>query len=168
MANAQIAILAMKDMNVAKLTSDDLPLFNGITSDLFPNARLPVVDNDLIISYISKEMAALNLQPIPMIFNKVIELYETKNSRHSTMIVGKSNTAKTVTWKVLQNTMIAMKRDRRPGFENVQLFPLNPKALNLGELYGEYNLTTGEWSDGVISSVMRKTCSGLLNLFIRF
>ena len=34
----------MKDMNVAKLTSVDLPLFNAIMSDLFPGVETPVVD----------------------------------------------------------------------------------------------------------------------------
>ena len=95
-----------------------------------------------------------------MILRKTIDLYETKNSRHSTMIVGKSNTAKSATWTVLKNTMTSLTKDGKPGFNVVYEFPINPKALNLGELYGEYNLATGEWHDGVISSIMRKTCSG--------
>ena len=42
----------------------------------------------------------------------------------------------------------------------MQEFPLNPKALSLGELYGEFDLNTNEWTDGVLSSVMRQTCAG--------
>ena len=41
-----------------------------------------------------------------------------------------------------------------------QDFPINPKSLSLGELYGEYNLSTNEWSDGVLSAVMRTQCAG--------
>lgn len=37
---------------------------------------------------------------------------------------------------------------------------MNPKTLTLGELYGEFNKATQEWMDGVLSSIMRKTCSG--------
>jgi len=40
----QILLLAMKDMNLAKLTAADLPLFNGITSDLFPGVEVPQLD----------------------------------------------------------------------------------------------------------------------------
>lgn len=36
--------MAMKDMNIAKLTSTDLPLFNGITQDLFPAVETPIID----------------------------------------------------------------------------------------------------------------------------
>ncbi|CAK9808028.1 Dynein axonemal heavy chain 2 [Anthophora quadrimaculata] len=155
----EVIILAMKDMNIAKLTSDDLPLFLGITGDLFPDVEVPTVDYEEIIGYITKEAIKLKLQPIPLILTKVIELYETMNSRHSTMIVGESNTAKSVTWRVLQNTMTSMKNDKKPGYTTVRVYPINPKALSLAELYGEYNLSTGEWHDGVISSIMRKTCS---------
>ena len=42
----------------------------------------------------------------------------------------------------------------------LQEFPINPKAVSLGELYGEFDLATNEWSDGVLSSVMRTTCAG--------
>jgi len=42
----------------------------------------------------------------------------------------------------------------------LQDYALNPKALSLGELYGEFNLSTNEWLDGVLSSIMRHTCAG--------
>lgn len=50
-----------------------------------------------------------------------------------------------------------------PGDTNyniVKEFVLNPKAVSLGELYGEFDLNTNEWTDGILSSVMRVTCSG--------
>lgn len=40
----QILLMAMKDMNIAKLTSADLPLFNGIVQDLFPAVETPVIE----------------------------------------------------------------------------------------------------------------------------
>lgn len=40
----QILLMAMKDMNIAKLTSSDVPLFNAIIHDLFPGIECPVID----------------------------------------------------------------------------------------------------------------------------
>ncbi|MEQ2248781.1 Dynein heavy chain 2, axonemal, partial [Ilyodon furcidens] len=40
----EILLMAMKDMNIAKLTSADLPLFNGIIQDLFPAVDTPVIE----------------------------------------------------------------------------------------------------------------------------
>ncbi|XP_050296141.1 dynein axonemal heavy chain 2 isoform X2 [Anthonomus grandis grandis] len=155
----QVVYLAMRDMNIARFTSNDLPLFNGIMSDIFPGVNIPAVDymdiNMAMIDFMNEN----NIQAIPIAMTKVIQLYETKNSRHSVMILGKTGTAKSVTWKTLQGTMGKLKHQNKPGFNMVQVYPLNPKALNLGELYGEYNLSTNEWLDGVISAIMRKTCA---------
>ena len=58
--------------------------------------------------------------------------------------------------------MTRLNRDGEPGYQQVKDYPLNPKALSLGELYGEFDLNTNEWTDGVMSSVMRQTCAGVL------
>ncbi|XP_017772772.1 PREDICTED: dynein heavy chain 2, axonemal [Nicrophorus vespilloides] len=155
----EIVYLAMKDMNIAKLTADDLPLFNGIMSDIFPGISLPSVDYEDMNAAISGHLKENGLQCIATALTKVIQLYETKNSRHSVMILGRTGTAKTVTWKALQGCMGRLKRAGKPGFQVVHEYPINPKALNLAELYGEYNLSTNEWLDGVISSIMRITCA---------
>ena len=44
----KVLLLAMKDMNVAKLTAADLPLFNGITADLFPGVDVPILDYGIV------------------------------------------------------------------------------------------------------------------------
>uniref|UniRef100_A0A3Q2Z2I6 Dynein heavy chain hydrolytic ATP-binding dynein motor region domain-containing protein n=1 Tax=Hippocampus comes TaxID=109280 RepID=A0A3Q2Z2I6_HIPCM len=148
-----VLLMAMKDMNIAKLTSADLPLFTGIIQDLFPDVETPVID------YGKVELRQKGLQVTPFTMTKVIQLYETKNSRHSSMLVGKTGCGKTVTWKTLKNALIAMHNKEVPGYELVQDYPLNPKSMSLGELYGENDLATNEWSDGVLSSVMRTACA---------
>ena len=32
---------------------------------------------------------------------------------------------------------------------------INPKSLTLGELYGEFEANTAEWTDGILSSTVR-------------
>ncbi|XP_048588102.1 dynein axonemal heavy chain 2 isoform X2 [Nematostella vectensis] len=159
MSDEEILLLSMKDMNVAKLTTQDAPLFNGIVSDLFPGIEAPVIDYGKLRNAIVAELKDGGYQPTPNTILKIIQLYETKNSRHSTMVVGQTGSGKSVTWRVLQSAMTRLKRDGEPGFNVVREFPINPKAVSLGELYGEFDLNTNEWTDGVLSSVMRQTCS---------
>ncbi|CAL1538804.1 unnamed protein product [Lymnaea stagnalis] len=159
LSDEEILLLSMKDMNLAKLTSIDLPLFNGIMSDLFPGIETPSVDYSKIKNAIEDELREQKYQVNPHTMMKVVQLFETKSSRHSVMIVGGTQSAKTVTWRVLQATMIRLNKLGDPAFQQVKEFPLNPKALSLGELYGEFDLSTNEWTDGVLSSVMRQTCA---------
>lgn len=42
----------MRDMNIAKLTSVDVPLFNAIVQDLFPNTELPVIDYGKVFAFV--------------------------------------------------------------------------------------------------------------------
>ncbi|KAM9335593.1 LOW QUALITY PROTEIN: dynein axonemal heavy chain 2 [Symphorus nematophorus] len=155
----EILLMAMKDMNIAKLTSTDLPLFNGITQDLFPAVETPAIDYGQLKEAIEVELRQSGLQLTPFTMTKVIQLYETKNSRHSSMLVGKTGSGKSVTWKTLKSALTALHHRGVPGFQLVQEYPLNPKAMSLGELYGENDLSTNEWTDGVLSSLMRSACA---------
>lgn len=60
-----------------------------------------------------KELKAANLQCIEVTFTKVIQLFETKNSRHSVMIVGLSGSGKSVTWKMLRNTLTRLRKENK-------------------------------------------------------
>ncbi|XP_074081620.1 dynein axonemal heavy chain 2 isoform X1 [Macrotis lagotis] len=159
LADEEVLLLSMRDMNIAKLASVDVPLFNAIVQDLFPNIELPVIDYGKLRETIENELRVMGLQNTPFTMTKVIQLYETKNSRHSSMIVGCTGSAKTVTWRVLQSAMSSLCQAGDPNFNIVKEFPLNPKAVSLGELYGEYDLNSNEWTDGVLSSVMRAACA---------
>nr|XP_060635826.1 dynein axonemal heavy chain 2 [Anolis sagrei ordinatus] len=159
LADEEVLLMAMKDMNIAKLTSGDVPLFNAIIQDLFPGIECPVIDYGKVKEMLEVELREMGLQVIPFTITKVIQLFETKNSRHSSMIVGNTGSGKTVTWRALQNTLCSLHKSGDPTANLVREFALNPKAVSLGELYGEYNLSTNEWTDGILSSVMRMACA---------
>ncbi|KAG4103981.1 dynein heavy chain and region D6 of dynein motor-domain-containing protein [Neocallimastix lanati (nom. inval.)] len=154
-----VLYLAMKDMNVPKLTSSDTPLFMGILSDLFPGIEIPEIDNSEFLSALSEEFKENNLQEIKAMIVKIVQLYETKKTRHGVMIVGQSGSGKTTVWKLLKNTMTRLSKTKPEEYVPVKIFPLNPKAISQGEFYGEFNINTNEWTDGIFSNIMRTTCS---------
>ncbi|XP_042300452.1 dynein axonemal heavy chain 2-like, partial [Sceloporus undulatus] len=100
------------DMNIAKLTSSDVPLFNAIIQDLFLGIECPVIDYGKEV--LEQELREMGLQVIPFTITKVIQLYETKNSRHSSMIVGNTGSGKTVTWRALQATLCSLHKSGDP------------------------------------------------------
>ena len=44
-----------------------------------------------------------------------------------------------------------------PNFRPVDTYILNPKAVSMGELYGEVNPLTLEWRDGLLGVMVRAT-----------
>lgn len=46
---SSLILKAINDVNVAKFLAFDIPLFAGITSDLFPNISSPEINYDLLI-----------------------------------------------------------------------------------------------------------------------
>jgi len=52
---------ALNDVNVPKFTSNDIPLFNGITSDLFPGITLPALDYKLLETELQAASVKFNL-----------------------------------------------------------------------------------------------------------
>jgi dynein heavy chain len=159
MSDEEILLLAMRDMNIPKMTTVDLPLFNGIVSDLFPGIEPPQIDYSKFKKAIEEELKADNKQVNFNAINKIIQLYETKNSRHSVMLVGRTQSGKTITWQGLKKCLTRLHREGEQGYQKAQEYTINPKAVSLGELYGEFDLSTGEWSDGILSSVMRTCCA---------
>ena len=140
---------AMTDMNIAKFVAEDKPLFLSIMRDLFPGVELEQpAQNDLekaILEIIEED----GLQPEKFLIEKIIQLNDTMQTRHGNMLVGRTGSAKTTNWKILSRAVPRCGR-------NVLTYLLNPKSLSLNELYGAYDLNTRQWSEGVLSSVIRE------------
>jgi dynein heavy chain len=66
------------------------------------------------LRYVIKALEEKGLQATDFIVTKALEVYETKTSRHSVMIVGPSQAGKTTAYQALQSAMTSACKDDSP------------------------------------------------------
>ncbi|KXS09529.1 hypothetical protein M427DRAFT_128896 [Gonapodya prolifera JEL478] len=153
-----VLIRSLRDSNLPKFISEDIPLFKGILQDLFPGIQVPAVDYGALTSVIQGLMKEKNLIAVPAMIDRIVQLYDTMKIRHGVMLVGPTGGGKTTSYQILAEAMGRLK-DRGLGqagdFQKIKSYVLNPKCITMAELYGEFNLQTMEWRDGLIGSLVR-------------
>ncbi|XP_060520898.1 dynein beta chain, ciliary-like [Cylas formicarius] len=144
----QVLMRALRDFNIPKIITEDVPVFMGLIGDLFPALDVPRKRNLEFEKMIKKTTIEMKLQPEEGFILKIVQLEELFAVRHSVFIIGFAGTGKSMVWKTLNRTYANMKL--KPVYND-----LNPKAVTNDELFGVINPSTREWKDGLFSVIMR-------------
>ncbi|KAM4823531.1 dynein axonemal heavy chain 17 [Urocitellus parryii] len=147
-AEDQVLMRALRDFNIPKIVTDDLPVFMGLIGDLFPALDVPRKRDLNFEKIIKQSVVELRLQAEDSFVLKVVQLEELLQVRHSVFVIGNAGSGKSQVLKSLNKTYQNMKR--KP-----VAVDLDPKAVTCDELFGIINPATREWKDGLFSTVMR-------------
>ncbi|TPX33936.1 hypothetical protein SeMB42_g07413 [Synchytrium endobioticum] len=154
--NEQVIMLrSIIDVNLPKFLQQDIPLFKAITADLFPKVVLPTPDYRYLMAAIKEQMVKMNLQPVDAAIDKIIQVYEMMCIRHGYMLVGEPWSGKTVAYRVLAAALNSMVENNLGNEKRVEYRAINPKAITMGQLYGQFDPITHEWTDGVLATTFR-------------
>ncbi|OWK51882.1 Dynein heavy chain 9, axonemal, partial [Lonchura striata] len=171
----QVLMRSLRDFNIPKIVTDDVPVFMGLVGDLFPALDVPRKRDLAFEAVVREAVLELRLQPEdnfvlkvrprepPWLvavtwlevclsaqdFTIVVQLEELLSVRHSVFVVGAAGTGKSQVLRSLHKTYQRMKR-------RAVWTDLNPKAVTNDELFGIINPATREWRDGLFSSIMRE------------
>ncbi len=158
---------ALRDFNIPKIVKDDLDVFHGLISDLFPNCEVErkrdmnfeakILDACVIVNEQGKGKGIIDEDAVPAFkffpdddfVLKVVQLKELIEIRHSVFVMGNAGSGKTSTWKTLAKTfdLYGVKTEYKD---------LNPKSITSDDLYGKYiNIQTRDFKYGILSTIMK-------------
>uniref|UniRef100_A0A6I8NYC7 Dynein axonemal heavy chain 11 n=1 Tax=Ornithorhynchus anatinus TaxID=9258 RepID=A0A6I8NYC7_ORNAN len=145
----QVLMRALRDFNMPKIVTDDIPIFMGLISDLFPALDVPRKRELQFEQMVRLSTLELHLQPEESFILKVVQLEELLAVRHCVFVIGNAGTGKSEILKTLNRTYVNLKR--KPIWSDI-----NPKAVTTDELFGFIHHATREWKDGLFSSLLRE------------
>ena len=151
-----VLIRAMWDSNVPKFLRDDLTLLDQLCRSVFNSIIKAAVYGELQMQ-IERSIKSKWLQPVLEFVTKCIQLFDTFEVRFGVMIVRPTEGGKTTWFEVIHIAMTEIRHRNSPDerFQKVKTYIWNPNSITMGELYGEVNPISQEWTDGLASKIMR-------------
>lgn len=83
-----VLLRALRDMNQPKFIHEDTILFQSLLADLFPGIVCPSVQHPDLRQIIEEVLLKQKYTVVQAQIEKIIQLYETMMTRHSTMVIG--------------------------------------------------------------------------------
>ena len=160
----ELIIKAIKTTNASMFLEQDWTLFTQLIKEIFTTQEKEININEFLNEELKKSMEKRNLNPTNACLQKAIQLFESLKTRNGIILTGDPGVGKSTCYEILKDTLISLKEQTKVNpmlsvdekYENITAQVICPKALTLGELFGEESKDTKEWKYGLASKLLKK------------
>lgn len=158
LSEIEIVASAIWKVNSSKIVDEDRVMFKEICTNVFPNFNALNDEFHVIHDRIKAVLGNRNLAVTTEIMNRILQLYSALGWRSGIVILGDAMSGKTTMWQTLADTLRDLKSNPIANITeyDVSYRIINPKAITLGQLFGQTDADTLEWCDGVCAKTVRE------------
>mmetsp|Transcript_209 Transcript_209/g.160 ORF Transcript_209/g.160 Transcript_209/m.160 type:complete len:155 (+) Transcript_209:563-1027(+) len=126
-AEAELLMRVLRDINMPKLPSDDRSIFTGLLNDLFPGLNPPQKIDEAMYEYARQALTEkMGLFPEDAFVQKVLQLADILVIRHCVFVMGNPGAFKSACWKCCAEAQTIKG-------EPTKIIDINPKSISASE-----------------------------------
>lgn len=151
----QIIVQSLRETIAPKLIREDVETMLDIQMEDFPGVEYVPANYEQLTQAIRDIAKENHFVATDTWITKTLQLYQIQTIHHGVMMVGRSGSGKSASWKVLLQAL-----QRVEGVEGV-CHVIDSKVMSKEALYGNLDSTTREWTDGLFTGILRKVVDNL-------
>ncbi|KOS13271.1 cytoplasmic dynein heavy chain 1 [Malassezia pachydermatis] len=144
-----VIVQSVQETVPPRLVAEDAPLFAELVADVFPGIAPSSSMSKDLVQALEAECEAQHLGTGAWL-EKIWQLHHVLDIAPGVVLVGEAGTGKTRAWRTLLQALERV--EQRAGVAHV----LDPKVLSKEALYGTWDPTTREWTDGLFTYTLRR------------
>lgn len=137
-----------------RLLDQDTKIFEDVRNEVFGSIMDKIEEIELV-SIIKEYTKGKGLICSDKWIMKLIQFYNIQESQQGVIVVGKAGRGKSTLWSSLLEVL--SKVDGKDALHYI----IDPKVLSKNELFGFLDPVTRDWSDGLLTSIIRKVLENL-------
>lgn len=150
-----ILLRSMQESLLPKLIKEDENVFINLVDKYFPNTVADAFWNVKLMEMLRTKGKSKGLDMSDLPIQKALQLSQLLDNHHGIILVGESGTGKSACWSLLLECLGVL--DSR---EYVN-YTIDAKVLEKNALYGSLDPVTREWTDGILTTILRKMRANL-------
>ncbi|XP_064095409.1 dynein axonemal heavy chain 2-like isoform X2 [Macrobrachium nipponense] len=148
--------VALKEYITPQLQSSDIPIFQEVFEQLFPDFDAAPYVNDTLRDTLVKMMEENNLILKDCYIDKILQLHDVIAKNQKVILYGSSKSGKSTSLRMLESAYNTLNKQGNPNYKSTKIEVLNPLAVEQDNFYGPFKDIVGKAEEGYFPHMIRK------------